>query len=181
MELQRWSCAGGKGRKGREMGAVQGRSWGRLWVQERRQEREGAGVSSHRPSCPEDCVRRLKREEEQVEQVGQVSGPDSEGRRPTRPRSEMPPSAHLYRGCSDVSEGDRSGMDREVEDSVVAMEAVVASSKEGGVQGRRSGRPAGMRQWVPSGARPQGCPEGFLVLHSSHWSPTLCSPHNIGF
>lgn len=52
-----------------------------------------------------------------------------------------PPPAHLYLGCSEVSEGDRSGMDRDVEDRVVAMEAVVASSKEGGVQGRRSGRP----------------------------------------
>lgn len=51
--------------------------------------------------------------------------------------------AHLYRGCSDVSEGDRSGMEREVDDRVVAMEAVVASSKDGGVQGRRSGRPVG--------------------------------------
>lgn len=28
-----------------------------------------------------------------------------------------------------------------MEESVVAIEAVVASSKEGGVQGRRSGRP----------------------------------------
>lgn len=34
-------------------------------------------------------------------------------------------------------------MEREVDDRVVAMEAVVASSKEGGVQGRRSGRPVG--------------------------------------
>lgn len=35
-------------------------------------------------------------------------------------------------------------MDREVvEDRVVAIEAVVASSKEGGVQGSRSGRPGG--------------------------------------
>ena len=41
-----------------------------------------------------------------------------------------------------MSEGDLSGMDREVvEDRVVAMEAVVASSKDGGVQGSRSGRP----------------------------------------
>lgn len=50
---------------------------------------------------------------------------------------------HLYLGCSEVSEGDRSGTERDVEDSVVAMEAVVASSKEGGVQGSRSGLPAG--------------------------------------
>lgn len=41
-----------------------------------------------------------------------------------------------------MSEGDLSGMDREVvEDRVVAIDAVVASSNEGGVQGRRSGRP----------------------------------------
>lgn len=40
-----------------------------------------------------------------------------------------------------MSEGDLSGMDSEVvEERVVAMEAVVASSKEGGVQGS-SGRP----------------------------------------
>lgn len=54
--------------------------------------------------------------------------------------------AHLYRGCSDVSEGDRSGTERDVEESVVAMEAVVASSKEGGVQGSRSGLPAGPKR-----------------------------------
>lgn len=41
-----------------------------------------------------------------------------------------------------MSEGDLSGMDSEVvEESVVAIDAVVASSKDGGVQGRRSGRP----------------------------------------
>lgn len=55
-------------------------------------------------------------------------------------------SPHLYLGCSEVSEGDRSGTDRDVDDSVVAMEAVVASSKEGGVQGSRSGLPAGQGQ-----------------------------------
>lgn len=45
-----------------------------------------------------------------------------------------------------MSEGDLSGMDSEVvEDRVVAMEAVVASSKEGGVQGS-SGRPVETRQ-----------------------------------
>lgn len=53
---------------------------------------------------------------------------------------------HLYLGCSEVSEGDRSGTERDVDDSVVAMEAVVASSKEGGVQGSRSGLPAGPGQ-----------------------------------
>jgi hypothetical protein len=38
-------------------------------------------------------------------------------------------------------------MDREVvEESVVAMEAVVASSNDGGVQGRRSGRPERERE-----------------------------------
>lgn len=42
-----------------------------------------------------------------------------------------------------MSEGDLSGMDSEVvEERVVAIEAVVASSKEGGVQGS-SGRPEG--------------------------------------
>lgn len=41
-----------------------------------------------------------------------------------------------------MSDGDLSGMDSEVvEESVVAIDAVVASSNEGGVQGRRSGRP----------------------------------------
>lgn len=41
-----------------------------------------------------------------------------------------------------MSDGERSGMDREVvEESVVAMEAVVASSKDGGVQGSTSPRP----------------------------------------
>lgn len=41
-----------------------------------------------------------------------------------------------------MSEGDLSGMDSEVvEESVVAIDAVVASSNDGGVQGRRSGRP----------------------------------------
>lgn len=55
---------------------------------------------------------------------------------------------HLYLGCSEVSEGDRSGTERDVEDSVVAMEAVVASSKEGGVQGSRSVLPAGPQRRV---------------------------------
>lgn len=40
-----------------------------------------------------------------------------------------------------MSDGDLSGMDSEVvEESVVAIDAVVASSNDGGVQGR-SGRP----------------------------------------
>ena len=74
---------------------------------------------------------------------------------PRSPAPSQPPqSTHLYRGCSEVSEGDRSGMERDVEDRVVAMEAVVASSKEGGVQGRRSGRPVGSRGWALVGARP---------------------------
>lgn len=43
-----------------------------------------------------------------------------------------------------MSEGDLSGMDREVvEERVVAIDAVVASSNDGGVHGRRSGRPGG--------------------------------------
>lgn len=41
-----------------------------------------------------------------------------------------------------MSEGDRSGIDREVvEERVVAIDAVVASSNDGGVHGSRSGRP----------------------------------------
>lgn len=41
-----------------------------------------------------------------------------------------------------MSDGERSGMEREVvEESEVAMEAVVASSNEGGVQGSTSARP----------------------------------------
>ncbi|KAF3835006.1 hypothetical protein F7725_027564 [Dissostichus mawsoni] len=48
---------------------------------------------------------------------------------------------HLYRGCSAVSQGDLSGMDREVvEERVVAIDAVVASSNEGGVHGRCVGK-----------------------------------------
>lgn len=45
-------------------------------------------------------------------------------------------------------------MDREVvEESVVAMEAVVASSNDGGVQGRRSGRPERERRRRDKGGR----------------------------
>lgn len=41
-----------------------------------------------------------------------------------------------------MSDGDLSGMDRDVvEERVVAIDAVVASSNDGGVHGRRSGRP----------------------------------------
>lgn len=41
-----------------------------------------------------------------------------------------------------MSDGDLSGMDKDVVDErVVAIDAVVASSNDGGVQGRRSGRP----------------------------------------
>lgn len=44
-----------------------------------------------------------------------------------------------------MSEGDLSGMDSEVvEERVVAIDAVVASSNDGGVHGRRSGRPREM-------------------------------------
>lgn len=43
-----------------------------------------------------------------------------------------------------MSQGDLSGMDREVvEERVVAIDAVVASSNEGGVHGRWSARPGG--------------------------------------
>lgn len=46
-----------------------------------------------------------------------------------------------------MSEGDLSGMDKEVvEESVVAIDAVVASSNDGGVHGRRSGLPGGQTQ-----------------------------------
>lgn len=89
---------------------------------------------------------------------------------------ETPLSAHLYRGCSDVSEGDRSGMDRDVDDRVVAMEAVVASSKEGGVQGRRSGRPVGTRWWAPAGARPPRPPCEDSRLHLQLHSPPPPTP-----
>lgn len=48
-----------------------------------------------------------------------------------------------------MSEGDLSGMDSEVvEESVVAMDAVVASSNDGGVHGRRSGRPGDDREEI---------------------------------
>lgn len=41
-----------------------------------------------------------------------------------------------------MSDGDLSGMDKDVVDErVVAIDAVVASSNDGGVHGRRSGRP----------------------------------------
>lgn len=47
----------------------------------------------------------------------------------------------LYRGCSLVSDGERSGIDMEVlEDRVVATDAVVASSNDGGVQDCRPKR-----------------------------------------
>lgn len=88
-------------------------------------------------------------------------------------RRERPQAPHWYRGCSDDSEGDRSGMERDVEDRVVAMEAVVASSKDGGVQGRRSGRPVGRRLWalrqpgpLTSPPRPLAPPAAWLTFSS---------------
>lgn len=180
-------CSGGSKERngGGRRRAKQGRSWGDC-EHRRRDRRGGAGVSSHRLSCPEDCVRLLKREDEQMEQVGEASLPALPRTYPTEMwlhpwalPQKMPSSfpAHLYRGCSDVSEGDRSGMERDVDDKVVAMEAVVASSKEGGVHGKRSGRPVGMRQWAPSGARPPGlsCRASGLYW-SLYLSPTFCSP-----
>lgn len=90
----------------------------------------------------------------------QASGSGGAGARPApAPRTDTPRAPHRYRGCSDVSEGDRSGMESDVEDRVVAMEAVVASSKDGGVQGRRSGRPAGRRLWaLPQPFQASGSP-----------------------
>lgn len=64
-------------------------------------------------------------------------------------------------------------MERDVDDRVVAMEAVVASSKEGGVQGRRSGRPVGRGLWVPCGAsRPPNTHSRFSLRLGSRWEPT---------
>jgi hypothetical protein len=92
---------------------------------------------------------------------------------------------HLYRGCSEVSEGDRSGMEREVDDRVVAMEAVVASSKEGGVQGKRSGRPMGRGRWALRVLAPPGSyaylvvppPAGQAWHLPSQWTGTpTCHP-----
>ena len=65
-----------------------------------------------------------------------------------------------------MSEGDLSGMDKEVvEERVVAIDAVVASSNEGGVHGRRSGRPGRRKQrllFILEGAA--ACPLFFLHL-----------------
>lgn len=74
-------------------------------------------------------------------------------------------------------------MESDVEDRVVAMEAVVASSKDGGVQGRRSGRPAGGAGAVGTGAAlPHlSLPPPAACLACSHpgprptCHPTLCS------
>lgn len=52
-----------------------------------------------------------------------------------------------------MSQGDLSGMDSEVvEERVVAIDAVVASSKDGGVHGRRSGRPGEKGELFPIAA-----------------------------
>lgn len=150
-----------RGLCGEELGRRRG------WERQRRQ--EGSGLGSHLTCLPvQRTVCAACRYAKQVAQVGEASRLPA----PATPLSlrDTPPSAHLYRGCSEVSEGDRSGMERDVEDRVVAMEAVVASSKEGGVQGRRSGRPAGTRRWAPLGARPPGLP------CSSHCPPCSVLP-----
>lgn len=74
-------------------------------------------------------------------------------------------------------------MEREVDDRVVAMEAVVASSKDGGVQGRRSGRPVGAASRSLYGCSQSPLPYGStsgagLPLHQlAHplWSVILVS------
>lgn len=82
-------------------------------------------------------------------------------------------------------------MERDVEDRVVAMEAVVASSKEGGVQGRRSGRPVGRWQWAPvAPPSPTGAPTlpfpGSLRANGLDFPrhrtspPPPCGPHGPG-
>lgn len=96
--------------------------------------------------------------------------------------STRPNPAHLYRGCSEVSEGDRSGMEREVDDRVVAMEAVVASSKDGGVQGRRSGRPVGAGQepvWLQPISPLYAAPPQELAFCSSPHKCFFCHPSTL--
>lgn len=81
-----------------------------------------------------------------------------------------------------MSEGDLSGMDKEVvEESVVAIDAVVASSNDGGVHGRRSGLPGGQTQ-VQSLQfileRAGTCQQSFFLAFSSldaSWA--RCSEH----
>lgn len=74
-----------------------------------------------------------------------------------------------------MSEGDLSGMDKEVvEESVVAIDAVVASSNDGGVHGRRSGLPGGQTQ-VQSLQfileRAGTCQQSFFFWHFPPWMP----------
>lgn len=81
-----------------------------------------------------------------------------------------------------MSEGDLSGMDKEVvEESVVAIDAVVASSNDGGVHGRRSGLPGGRTQVQSLHfilERAGTCQQSFFLAFSSldaSWA--RCSEH----
>lgn len=81
-----------------------------------------------------------------------------------------------------MSEGDLSGMDKEVvEESVVAIDAVVASSNDGGVHGRRSGLPGGQTQVQSLHfilERAGTCQQSFFLAFSSldaSWA--RCSEH----
>lgn len=74
-----------------------------------------------------------------------------------------------------MSEGDLSGMDKEVvEESVVAIDAVVASSNDGGVHGRRSGLPGGRTQVQSLHfilERAGTCQQSFFFWHFPPWMP----------
>lgn len=169
MEMWRGELCRREGEGGKGAQELCREELGRLWGLERRLEGRGWGLILPAILSRGLCAPPSERTQtgEEMEPVGRPphlphpSGPAPAPPQECSPASEPPPplgppSAHLYLGCSEVSEGDRSGMDRDVEDRVVAMDAVVASSKEGGVQGRRSGRPVGRSQWGPMGARLQG-------------------------